>query len=33
MYTLGEGRHPFKAESYNELERLTKKGRFQFKRI
>ena len=32
-YTIGEGRHPFKAETYNELERLVNKGNYQFKRI
>ena len=32
-FTIGEGKHPFKAETYNELERLVNKGNYQFKRI
>lgn len=33
VYTIGEGRHPFKAETYNDLERLVNKGNYQFKKI
>lgn len=33
MFTIAEGRHPFKAETYNELERLVDKGNYQFKRV
>lgn len=33
MYTIAEGRHPFKADSYNELDRLVNKGAYQFKKI
>ena len=31
VYALAEGRHPFKAESYNELERMVNRGKFEFK--
>ena len=33
MFTIGEGRHPFKAENYNQLERIVCKGKYQFKEI
>ena len=33
MFTIAEGRHPFKADSYNELERLVNRGNYQFRKI
>jgi serine/threonine protein kinase len=33
VYALGEGRHPFKAETYSELERLVNRGKIEFKKI
>ena len=33
VYALAEGRHPFKAETYNELERLVNRGKVQFKKV
>lgn len=32
VYALAEGRHPFKADSYNELERLVNRGKIEFKK-
>jgi serine/threonine protein kinase len=33
MYAMGEGKHPFVANNYNELERVVKKGVYQYKKI